>query len=88
MSLLPAVRDPEAMLREFAIAGYRNQSEGVRDGRWSYYRWLHEKTEKAAPELFDLAADPGETSNVIADRPHVAEELDRRLTGFLDGLSA
>lgn len=40
------------------------------------------KNPDARHELFDLAADPGETKNLAADRPDVVERLDARLDGW------
>ncbi|MEW6742839.1 MAG: sulfatase-like hydrolase/transferase [Planctomycetota bacterium] len=42
--------------------------EGVRRGRWKLIQGPR-------PELFDLALDPKEERNLIAERPRVAEEL-------------
>ncbi len=42
--------------------------EGLRRGRWKYIR-------SGRPELYDLAADPGENHNLFDAQPDVAEEL-------------
>jgi arylsulfatase A-like enzyme/Flp pilus assembly protein TadD len=49
---------------------------GVRTDRWKYIR-------APRPELFDVRSDPGEVTNLYAERPEQAEELDRLLDGFL-----
>jgi len=46
----------------------------IRDGDW---KLLIEK-DGSRPELYDLAKDPGETTNVAADHPQVVERLTRR----------
>jgi len=86
VSLLPAVADEEEMLREFAVAGFHKRSESIRDGEWSYYRWLGKNDEKTDPELFHLAEDPAEMKDVIADHREVAARLDQRLSAFMDGV--
>lgn len=50
-------------------------------------RWKYIKRFLAEPnELYDLAADPGETRNLVADTEHraVVADLDRQLTGFFE----
>jgi tetratricopeptide (TPR) repeat protein len=47
-------------------------SRSIRDGKWKYI-------ESARPELYDLAADPRETANVIETHPDVAEKLRQNL---------
>ena len=39
--------------------------------------------EGSGPQLYDLAADPGETINLIAERPEVAKLLASRLADYL-----
>ena len=54
-------------------------SEGVRDARWKYGRYLVpekiEEGESRWEELFDLRSDPHETVNLAGD-PAYAEILD------------
>ncbi len=47
----------------------------LRTDRWSYI-------ESPEPELFDLQRDPGETRNVLAENPQVAERLSRQLAAL------
>jgi arylsulfatase A len=50
----------------------RNSIEAVRSGQWK----LHlRKDETEVEELYDLAADIGETNNVYAQNPQVVQEL-------------
>ena len=37
---------------------------------------------KRAAELYDLATDPGETTNLVADRPELVSQLEQRLEEF------
>jgi arylsulfatase A-like enzyme len=39
--------------------------------------WKYIQTTR--PELYDMKNDPGETTNLIAERPELAEEMDQRL---------
>jgi arylsulfatase A-like enzyme len=45
---------------------------GVREGRWSL---VNVKNDPTAWELYDLAADPGESRNVAAAHPDVVARL-------------
>ncbi|MDP3000669.1 MAG: sulfatase-like hydrolase/transferase [Bryobacterales bacterium] len=45
---------------------------GIRTSRWKYIR-------APKPELYDLAQDPAETSNVIAQHPAEAQQLEAKL---------
>ena len=49
----------------------------VREGDWKY---IH----KVNPELFDLASDPGETRNLVDERPERLEALRARLHALLE----
>ena len=51
---------------------------GVRTDRWKYIR-------APQPELYDLAQDPGETRNVIAQHPEEARKLEARLKEMSGG---
>jgi arylsulfatase A-like enzyme len=55
---------------------------GLRSGRWKYLRpgfW------NTSPTLFDLAADPGERSDLRQSRPEMAAQLETRLEEILAG---
>ncbi len=53
----------------YSLYGYRtNRREAFRDGRWKFHA-------ATPPELYDLAADPGETNNVASAHPAVVERL-------------
>lgn len=49
----------------------------LRDDRWKLIR-------APRPELYDLAADPGELRNLYDEQPGVAALMDRKLEDFLD----
>ena len=51
---------------------------GVRTGRWKYVR-------APKPELYDLAQDPGETTNVIAAHPAEVRDLEAQLSSVAGG---
>jgi arylsulfatase A-like enzyme/Flp pilus assembly protein TadD len=46
--------------------------KSLRDGRWKYIRG-------SRAQLYDLATDPGETTDVVAQHPEVASRLEARL---------
>lgn len=73
ISVLPTLtgkpqKPHDALYWEFHERGF---SQAVREGNWKLVR-QHPRFEN---ELFDLAADPGETRNVISDNPQVARRL-------------
>ena len=45
---------------------------GIRTNRWKYIR-------APKPELYDLAADPAESNNIIASHPAEAQDFEKRL---------
>jgi arylsulfatase A-like enzyme len=54
----------------------RGQKFGVRSGSWKY---SEARAEPVASELYDLASDPGETRNVVAEHPELAARLSERI---------
>jgi arylsulfatase A-like enzyme/tetratricopeptide (TPR) repeat protein len=56
-----------------------HELESVRTADWKLVR-------APRPELYDLAVDPGETRNLYADRPDVAERLEAELDSLLSEL--
>ena len=56
----------------------------LRAGDWK----LLEFFEDGRLELYDLAADPGETTNLAEERPDVTERLHARLVAWREELEA
>jgi arylsulfatase A-like enzyme len=50
----------------------------VRRGDWKLIRWFWRKD----PELFNLAADPGETRNLAQENPEILAELQQSIDDF------
>ena len=55
----------------------------VRDREWHYFQHVSGRDRGAGPCLYDLQADPGEKSNVIARHSQVAAELRARIADRL-----
>jgi arylsulfatase A-like enzyme len=67
-----------------------NELKAVRAGKWKLHLAVPQgRGEKGAPTsaLFDLEADIGETTNVLADHPEVAERLRGCVTAFEEELA-
>jgi arylsulfatase A-like enzyme len=56
----------------------------VRSGRWKLIRWW----EGGRSELYDLEADPSETTDLAAERAELARELGARLDAHLAAVGA
>ncbi|TDE91556.1 Cerebroside-sulfatase [Occultella glacieicola] len=52
--------------------------EAVRAGRWKLHLYRHEPADGEVRELYDLIADPGETTDVASDHPEVVADLTAR----------
>ena len=66
----PGAHSPRTSL--YSLYGYRaNRRESFRDGRWKYHA-------ASPPELYDLAGDGGEASNVASAHPEIVERLAAR----------
>jgi arylsulfatase A-like enzyme len=89
VNVLPALRG-EASLTERPWFSYMHQNEdahaSVHLGRWklvAHGDFFAEEPEYAPVlELYDLAADPGETTNLAAQHSEVVNRLHRRLREF------
>jgi len=57
------------------VSRYDRAMKMIRTDRYKYI-WASDGNH----ELYDLQADPDERRNIIAERPDIAEDLDRRLT--------
>ena len=86
VSFLPALEDPAASPGERPLFwhyphwGNQGGTPGaaVRRGDWKLIDWYWGKDQ----ELFNLAADPGEETNLAADHPEKVVELRRLLDTF------
>jgi arylsulfatase A-like enzyme len=64
-SLAPALRDPNAAVRDSVVAVYRDVQRAIRDRRWKLI--LYNVNGRRTTQLFDLQSDPFEMTN-LADR--------------------
>ena len=77
-SIVPVLRGKESKVRDVLYTGYRDCQRAVRDERWKLIRYpLVDRT-----QLFDLAADPHELTN-LASKPEHAARL-AELTALLE----
>jgi arylsulfatase A-like enzyme len=77
-SIVPVLRGKETKVRDVLYTGYRDCQRAVRDDRWKLIRYpLVDRT-----QLFDLAADPHELTN-LAGKPEHAAKL-AELTALLE----
>jgi iduronate 2-sulfatase len=94
-SLVPALEDPKAIIKDFAVSQYpRGQRMGYafRDRRYRYVRWVRKDApdELQAEEIYDYEADPLETRNLLRE-PAASDALKRLrqcATIFLEGSPA
>ena len=67
---------------------YTPNIRGIRTDRWKFVRYPHGDgtPDRHLPEMYDLAADPGELVNLAADPAHgaVRAELEQRLAALLE----
>ncbi len=77
-SLVPALDDPKAVVREFAYSGSGRQ-RSVRTDRWAYMSY----GKNGGEELYDMHADPEQFTNLARDQKYadVLRELRARLAG-------
>ncbi len=91
ISFAPVLRDPAARLEREAVFNFfphggpaKPAGVTVRKGHWKLIRWFETGPEYPSPfELYNLQEDLGETTNLAAERPNVAKELDTLIDGFL-----
>jgi arylsulfatase A-like enzyme len=68
-SILPIIHGKESKVRDALYTAYRDCQRAVRDDRWKLIRYpLVDRT-----QLFDLAADPHELSNLAGKPEHAAK---------------
>ena len=91
-SMVSLLRNPDAIEPARAIhwhyPHYGNQggapSGAIREGDWKLIEWF----EDGSIELYDLANDPGERTNLVLDRPEVADRLQKALGAWRRGVDA
>jgi arylsulfatase A-like enzyme len=93
-SLLPLIDGKQNSIRDWAISGFHRQSWSLRNAEWSFYLWLPgyavrdwDPRMPNTRELYRLVDDPGETNNLAAAYPKMADELELALRRFIDQLS-
>jgi len=64
-SLMPALTNPKAQLRDSVFFAYRHFQRGVRTDRWKLI--LYNAGGKQTAQLFDIRNDPWELNNLAAD---------------------
>jgi iduronate 2-sulfatase len=75
-SLVPALNDPNAVVREIAYSGGGKQ-RAMRNDRWAYMSY----GKNLGEELYDMQKDPGQFTNLANDARHadVLQEFRERL---------
>jgi arylsulfatase A-like enzyme len=64
---------------------YSSEAVSLRSGRFKYLLGGFWDT---SVNLFDIVADPGETKNLLAERPELARQMKERLVYLADLVSA
>ncbi len=80
LSLIPAMRQPSAQVRDTLYLAYTQYQRGVRDHRYKLIEYY--VNNKRTTQLFDLLNDPWEIQN-LATEPRVAHDLKRLRTELL-----
>ncbi len=91
-SIVPVLREPDRISASRRLhwhyPHYGNQggapSGAIRDGDWKLIEWF----EDGKIELFDLGRDPGESTDLAATHPEVAERLRSALHEWRKGVDA
>jgi len=78
VSAMPLLRGEASAVREHAYLGGFGLRAAVRTEQWKFIDHRGEKPN----ELFDMAADPAERTNVASREPALVRELHRRLWEF------
>jgi arylsulfatase A-like enzyme len=89
VSIVPLLRGepikPRPLFWHYPHYGNQGGMPGgaVHDGRWKLIQWYEGHT-----ELYDLAADPGETNNLAKEHPDVVNRLRARLNTWRRNVGA
>jgi arylsulfatase A-like enzyme len=93
LDLLPLARGEVGAVRPYAVSGWHQQTWSIRDETWSLHLWLPGYIEQpwdprqaGTRELYRLPDDPGESRNLAARHPDVADRLELELRRFIAGL--
>jgi arylsulfatase A-like enzyme len=65
-SLMPALKDQKAVIRESVIGAYREVQRAIRNDRWKLI--LYNVNGQRTTQLFDLKTDPWEMTNLANTR--------------------
>jgi len=74
VSLAPMLQDPTATVKDAAFTQARN-GYSIRTERWRYIEW---DEGRQGAQLYDMNADPAETTNLAADARHAQTVKDLR----------
>jgi len=83
-SFLPEVRGEKNSRPDWVMGEYHDCTSCtgqfmLRQGDWKYICWVGYD-----PQLFNVAADPGEMTNLAKSRPDIVREMDAKLRGIVD----
>ena len=99
VSQWPALRGERGPFRTEAVFESTREGDSVRVGNWKLIPWLGSggftpprrrdpKPGEPAGQLYDLANDPGETTNLYVDRPEKVAELTAAMGRILNSPAA
>ncbi len=77
--LLPVLKGENENIRTAVVVQASNGTYGLRWNNWKYV----EGEKDDPPQLYDLSMDESESTNLHAERPAVAKELEQRLKSIL-----
>jgi len=83
-SLAPMLRGQVDAVRDFVVTAQHGVQWSIRTEEWTFILSVDGEVPN---ELYHRAADPAEQSDVIAEHPDVAAELEQRLRRFADEVS-
>lgn len=78
-NLLPVLYGNSKGKRELVVVRASRNTHGLRWGQWKYI----EGSEGRQPQLYDLATDEAETTNLYTSRPGVAKKMEQKLKALL-----
>ena len=80
VGLAPMLQDPTATVKDAAFTQVRN-GYAIRTDRWRYIEWAEGQQ---GSQLYEMEADPAETTNLAGDTRHAqtVEDLRARLAAY------